>query len=177
MDLAMAVAVYRNAVIGAAGDVPWSGAVERHVFARVAAAKPLIMGRGTYMRLRGRMPLDGAVVVSRDQAFFPRDVMVRTTVSAAYNVCARLAKGMRAREAVVIGGPRLYRLALPVTDRVYLAAIDAERVGDGHFPLLRPAEWESLPPRMAPPQGDRPGFEMRVYRRRTGPAARAAMTY
>ncbi len=172
----MAATVYRNAVIGGAG-LPWTGAVESQLFADVAAGRPLIMGRKTYEQLRGNMPLPDTVVISRDMGFFPRDVMVRTTISAAYNVCARIAKGLGARESVVIGGAQIFHLALPWADRLYLASVDAPQQGPGHFPLLRPAEWESLPARAEPPAAGHPGYEMRTYQRRTGPAARAAMVY
>ncbi|MEX2644028.1 MAG: dihydrofolate reductase [Acetobacterales bacterium] len=170
MDLALAATVYRRAVIGGVGDVPWRREAECRLYGRVVEGKPLIMGRRTYEALGGLLPLGDAVVVSRDPAFFPRDVMVRSTISAAYNACARLAKGLSAREAVVIGGATIFRLALPVTDRVYLALVDEDREGGRHFPLLPPARWR---PALAGPQYRPDGttlFELRTYERRPEPA-------
>jgi dihydrofolate reductase len=44
-------------------------------------------------------------------------------------------------EGIVIGGAELYRLALPLADRLYLTRIDAEFSGDAFFPPIEPADW------------------------------------
>jgi dihydrofolate reductase len=50
-------------------------------------------------------------------------------------------RSRRAPELAVIGGAEVYRLALPLTDIIYLTRVEADVEGDTHFPELDPREW------------------------------------
>ena len=42
---------------------------------------------------------------------------------------------------MIIGGADIYRLTLPIADRVYLTRVHAEPEGDTYFPELDPDIW------------------------------------
>jgi len=44
-------------------------------------------------------------------------------------------------EAFVVGGAAIYRLALPLADRLYLTRVHANIPGDVEFPDWRPEDW------------------------------------
>ena len=52
-----------------------------------------------------------------------------------------LVKQMDVKEAMVIGGGEIYRLAWEKAKRIYLTRVDAEFEGDTFFPALDPKQW------------------------------------
>ena len=44
-------------------------------------------------------------------------------------------------EVFVIGGADMYRLALPLSDRLYLTEIETILLGDTYFPEVEKAQW------------------------------------
>mgnify|MGYP003494675395 FL=1 len=57
---------------------------------------------------------------------------------------AALVAAADAAEVCVIGGAEIYRLALPVTDLVYLTKVHATVDADTFFPALDAADWEEI---------------------------------
>ena len=58
---------------------------------------------------------------------------------------ARLAcADAQAEEIMVIGGEQIYRLTLPVADRLYLTEVQAEVEGDAFFPGYDSEEWRQV---------------------------------
>jgi dihydrofolate reductase len=49
-----------------------------------------------------------------------------------------------ATELVVIGGAELFKLFLPLAERIYLTDVHATIPGDTHFPELAADEWREL---------------------------------
>jgi dihydrofolate reductase len=49
-------------------------------------------------------------------------------------------------EVFIIGGGQIYREALAkgLVDRLYLTLVHADIVGDTHFPVIDPADWQEL---------------------------------
>ena len=46
-----------------------------------------------------------------------------------------------AHKVFVIGGEAIFKLALPLADRIYLTEVDAEPDGDAYFPELDANDW------------------------------------
>ncbi len=47
-------------------------------------------------------------------------------------------------EIMVIGGGKVYQQFLPLANKLYLTHVDAEVIGDTHFPVYEPDEWDSI---------------------------------
>ena len=97
------------------------------------------MGRKTWESLPDAFrPLPGRnnIVVSRNPAYQPARAMLASTLNDA------ILKAGDAEEVFVIGGAELYRLALPIADRLYLTEIDQDFEGDVHFPDIEEGNWE-----------------------------------
>lgn len=45
---------------------------------------------------------------------------------------------------MVIGGGKVYQQFLPLANKLYLTHVDAEVIGDTHFPAYEPDEWDSI---------------------------------
>lgn len=139
--ISLIVAVANNGVIGANGGLPWRLSSDLKTFRRLTLGKPIVMGRKTYASL-GK-PLDGRdnIVVSRDPHFAPLGVSVFSSLSEALVLARALARTNGSDEVMVIGGAEIYSAALPLANRIYWTAVDAQPAGDVHFPALDQAAW------------------------------------
>lgn len=136
--LSLIAALARNRVIGQNNTLPWHLPEDLKHFREITQGKPVIMGRKTWDSLPPRFrPLPGRrnIVISRNRQLVVPGAEVVASLTAALALLDADA------EAIVIGGAELYRLALPLADRLYLTRIDAEFAGDAFFPPIEPADW------------------------------------
>lgn len=137
----MIVAVAHGGAIGRKGDQPFYIREDLRHFKALTTGHPIIMGRRTFEALpKGALPGRLNIVVSRDATYNAPGATVAKSVEAAMEVAA--ASG--ADEAFIIGGGELYRLAMPLADRLYVTEIDASVPdADTFFPEIRSGEWET----------------------------------
>lgn len=123
-------------VIGAAGGMPWHVPEDLAHFKAVTMGAPVVMGRKTWDSLPERFrPLPGRanVVVTR-QAGWAADGAVR---AGSLDEALLLAGEQAGVERIwVIGGGELFRLALPLADRIELTRLDTAVDGDAFAPAL-----------------------------------------
>jgi dihydrofolate reductase len=134
--LTLIVARARNGVIGKDNAMPWKIPGEQAYFKRVTMGHPIIMGRKTWESIGRPLPGRRSIVVSRNAAFSAPGAEVVHDLQAAMALCAGAA------ETFVIGGAELYRLALPLADRLLITEIDRDFDGDTFFPAPDPAQWQ-----------------------------------
>lgn len=125
--ISFVLAYDRNKVIGRDGGLPWRLPDDMKHVREVTSGKPLIMGRRTYASI-GR-PLKGRtnIVLTRDPAFHQEGVLTARTPDEA------LALAGDAPEVIVFGGAEVFRVFLPMADRIYLTQVDADVGGDTYF--------------------------------------------
>jgi dihydrofolate reductase len=151
--VALIVAVAENGVIGRAGTLPWRIPEDMKWFVARTKGKPCVMGRKTWESLPKR-PLTGRtnIVVTRDAAYKADGAVVVQTLQAALDVAA----GEEPGEIMVLGGAEIYRLALPVANRVYLTSVHGEVAGDTFFPALDRDNWNETIVGVYPSSAERP---------------------
>lgn len=138
MRISFVVAYDRRGLIGKDNALPWRIPADmRHVRA-LTVGKPLIMGRRTFESIGRALPERTSIVLTRDPSFAAKDVLVARTPEEA------LALAAGAEEAIVFGGAEIFRLFMPLADRMYVTEIDAEFEGDTFFPKFDRAEWQEV---------------------------------
>ena len=165
--ISLIVAVARNGIIGAKGQLPWRLSSDLKTFRRLTMGKPIVMGRKTFASL-GK-PLDGRdnIVVTRDPHFDVEGVTAFNSLSEALILARALARTNGSDEVMVIGGAEIYQAALPLAGRIYWTAVDAAPDGDVVFPPLDPAQWveTSSEPLPRGPRDDH-GATLMIFERR-----------
>jgi len=145
----LVAALARNRVIGARNALPWRLPADLRRFKALTLGHPVVMGRRTYESILASLgrPLPGRlnIVVTRSPDYAAPGCIVAASPEAA------LAAAGPADEVFVIGGAELYRLALPVADRLQLTEIDADYAGDAWFPELAPGDWRETARESHPP--------------------------
>jgi len=139
MILSLVAALDRNGVIGDGNDLPWHVPADLRRFRELTVGHDVIMGRKTfesiYARLGKPLPKRRSIVLSRTARESADDVIWVPDLDSAMHVCM-------GDEAFVIGGAEVFKMALPLVQKMYLTEIDAEVPGDVFFPQYDPAEWK-----------------------------------
>lgn len=141
MILSMVAAADEANAIGGGNKLLWKLPEDWKRMKELTKGKPLIMGRKTHESI-GR-PLPGRL-----------NIVVTRHVNRRYEGCAVVtsledaiatAKASGAKEAVIFGGEQLYRLAMPLADRIHLTRVHARvQGGDAFFPEIPAGEWKRV---------------------------------
>jgi dihydrofolate reductase len=133
--ISLVVAMARNRVIGRNNALPWRLSEDLKRFKATTLGKPILMGRKTFESIGKPLPGRRNIVLTRDPAWRADGVDVVRTVEEA------LRNTGDAQELAVIGGAEVYRLVLPLAQRIYLTRVEADVSGDTLFPKIDFAQW------------------------------------
>ncbi|MBS0417653.1 MAG: dihydrofolate reductase [Proteobacteria bacterium] len=130
--VALVVAMAHNNVIGRDNGLPWGRLPEdlKH-FKAVTLGKPVLMGRKTYESIGRPLPGRTNFVLTRDRGWRAAGVIAVHSLNEA----------LTGEALSGIGGAEIYRLLLPVANRIYLTRIAADVAGDTVFPALDYSQW------------------------------------
>lgn len=144
MKLSLICAIAQNGVIGRGNKLPWYLPEDLKHFKRTTMGKPVIMGRKTYESIGRPLPGRTNIVVTRNRNYEAEQVRVVDSLSDAIELAEHTAVIDGSEEAFIIGGAELYKIALPLVDRMYLTLVHAEVEGDAWFPEITADEWEEV---------------------------------
>jgi dihydrofolate reductase len=137
-QLALVVAMARNGVIGRGNALPWHLPEDLRRFKALTLGKPILMGRRTFEAIGRPLP-------ERDNLVLTREPEWRADgVSTVHSLDAALECAQRASELMVIGGAEVYRLTLPLAERIFLTEVLADVPGDTVFPHWERHDWREL---------------------------------
>ena len=136
--VSVVVAMAHHGIIGRDNTLPWHLRADLQRFKSLTMGKPILMGRKTFESIGRPLPGRSNIVLTRDSRWSAPGVSCVHTLDQALT-CAD-----GAAELAVIGGAEVYRLALPITQRIYLTRVLAEVPGDTRFPQLDEAEWREV---------------------------------
>jgi len=125
-----------NGVIGVNGDLPWKLSADLRRFKQLTMGHSIIMGRKTYESIGRLLPGRTSIVVTRQKAY-----SVIHGALLAHDLPDAVELARDSSEAFIIGGAEIYRVALPLVDRMYVTVVAAEVAGDTFFPDWDPARW------------------------------------
>lgn len=126
-----------NGLIGANGGLPWRLPADLRHFKRRTIGKPILMGRRTFDSIGRALPGRDNLVLTRDVDFAAPGVRC----VAGFRQAREIAREAGAKELMVIGGARVYELALPGAKRIYLTRVHEAFEGDTRFPAIDWDEW------------------------------------
>jgi dihydrofolate reductase len=132
----LVVAVSENDVIGRGNQLPWRLPADLRHFKLLTTGRPILMGRKTYESIGKALPGRTNIVLSRSADFSPKDCTVVPTLEDARSVAGTQSPLM------VIGGAEIYRLCMPLADRIHLTLVHT-RIddGDAFFSDWRAVRW------------------------------------
>ena len=138
--IAMIAALSQSRCIGRDNQLPWDLPQEVRYFRDQTRGKPVIMGRKTFDSLGKPLPQRRNIVITRQSDWAAPGVEVVSSMELALGLVE--ADHRAGREIMIIGGAEIYRLGLPLADRLYLTLIDQAFEGDAYFPEWDQAVWQ-----------------------------------
>lgn len=140
MKISLIVAVAENGVIGHNNQLIWHLPNDLKQFKRLTTGHCIIMGRKTFDSIGKPLPNRTSLIISRNTDF---QIEGCITVSSLENAILE-AKKIENEEAFIIGGAEIYRLALPIIDKIYLTEVHHEYEGDTFFPEIDKTIWKEI---------------------------------
>jgi dihydrofolate reductase len=137
MRISIIAAMADNGVIGRDGHLPWHLKADLQRFKRLTMGHTIIMGRKTWESIGRPLPGRRMVVITRQSGYQADGVQVAGCLDDAL----ALARAAGDEEAFIIGGAEIYRLALPLADRLYLTRVLVPVDGDTTFPEFDASRW------------------------------------
>jgi dihydrofolate reductase len=145
IQIVLIAGVADNGVIGAQGAIPWRQKSDMQRFKAITMAKPVVMGRKTFMSFP-RRPLPGRtnIVITRDPDFRAHGAVVTQSLADALAIARGDALRRSAAEIAVIGGAEIYAQAMPFADRLEITEVHARPDGDTVFPAIDRSVWQQV---------------------------------
>ena len=126
--ISLIVAHDKNRVIGYENKMPWHLPGDLQYFKEVTMGKPIIMGRKTFESIGRPLPGRRNIVITRNKQYNSDGIETVSSLDEA------LMLTKNDEEVMIIGGEQIFRLALPLANRLYITQINAEFNGDTFFP-------------------------------------------
>src|SRR3984957_12154355 len=129
-SISLIVARDLNGVIGRDNALPWRLPADLRRFKTLTMGKPMLMGRRTFDSIGRALPGRVNLVLTRDRAWQALGTVAVHSLDEAFE------KTQGAAELMVIGVADIFKLVLPLAERVYLTDVQATLSGDTRFPDL-----------------------------------------
>jgi dihydrofolate reductase len=131
------VAISENHVIGKDNKLLWYLPRDLKHFKDITTGHAIIMGRKTYDSVGKPLPKRRNIIVTR-QDITIEGCEVVNSIEAALALCAG------EEEVFIVGGAEIYKLALHLTNRIYLTIVHKNFDGDSFFPEINKQEWKEV---------------------------------
>ena len=141
VKISLIAAVAENGVVGRNNQLPWHLPEDLKYFKRTTMGKPVLMGRKTFASIGKPLPGRSNIVVSRQLDLEIPGVCVVADITSGIALASAQAAGDGREELMVVGGAEIYRLCLPLAQRLYLTEVHAAVAGDAYFPDRDPGQW------------------------------------
>lgn len=147
--LSIIVAVAKNNVIGKDNQLIWHLPEDLKRFKKLTTGHTIIMGRRTFESLGRVLPNRKHIILCNDKQLNIDDENVEILPD-----ISMLDKYKDSpEENFIIGGATIYRLLMPMADKMYVTHIDKEFDGDVYFPQIDEREWKVVDEEEGPDDG------------------------
>jgi dihydrofolate reductase len=134
MTTSIIVAIAQNNAIGINNQLLWHLPNDLKHFKNTTSGHTVIMGRKTFDSVGKPLPKRRNIVITR-QNISIEGCEVVNSVEAALALCAD------EYEVFIVGGAEIYKLAMPLTDKIYLTIVHHDFEGDTYFPQIDYSQW------------------------------------
>lgn len=129
-------ALSKNNVIGVNNSLPWDLPKDLKNFSDITRGKAVVMGRKTYESIFNKL---GKPLPERDNIILTRQEDFKAPGCKKIKSLIDLLD--EKNEIFIIGGAEVYKLAIPLADKMYLTHVETEIPGDTYFPEFDKQEW------------------------------------
>ncbi len=137
MRISIIAAIAENNVIGKNNELIWHLSEDLKRFKKLTSGHPVIMGRKTYESLPFKpLPKRKNIILSSQKKLIFEGAITVNSIEDALKECKN------EDEIFICGGAEIYKLFLPIADKMYLTRIHQSFEGDTFFPEIDYLIWE-----------------------------------
>lgn len=137
--ITLIAATAENNALGKNNDMIWHLPDDFKRFKKLTSGHFIIMGRKTYESLDGPLPNRTHIIITRQENYAEKvDANCCIVVD---NIEDAIAKSASEDETFVIGGGEIYKLALPLADKIELTRVHGTFEADAYFPEIDENKW------------------------------------
>lgn len=136
MIVSSIVATAENNGIGKDNQLLWRLPADLKHFKDITTGHTVIMGRKTFDSVGKPLPNRRNIVVTRKTELEIPGAEVVNTIEAALALCDDN------EEVFIVGGAEIYKMAMPMTDKIYLTVVHGTFDADTFFPAIDPEIWK-----------------------------------
>ena len=147
MVSSLIVAAGTNGAIGGDNKMLWHMPADMKYFKEKTTNNTIIMGRKSYEAIGHALPKRVNIVISKNENYKLSDCYTVTSIEQALNLAQELyvnSEQTNGQQIFVIGGAQIYKLALPLVDKLYVTEIKGEFEGDAFFDKVDLNIWEEV---------------------------------
>jgi dihydrofolate reductase len=133
----LVAAVSMNGVIGVENKLIWNLPHDLKRFKEITTDQVVVMGRKTHESIGRALPNRLNVVLSNNLKW---NNLLGHNCVVCYSI-EEVLERFKHRDLYVIGGGEIYKMFLPLADKIYLTQIDKEFDGDTFFPVIESSIW------------------------------------
>lgn len=136
--ISIIAAIGKNNELGKDNKLIWHIKDDLINFKNVTMGKKVIMGTNTYFSLPKKLEGREYILLSDSLESIPNGVV--------FNDFEKLLSYLKTldEEVMIIGGASIYKLFLPLADKLYLTEIDAESEADAYFPAFNKKDYKTV---------------------------------
>jgi len=138
MTIKIIAALSSNYVIGNDGKIPWFIKGELKRFREITINHNVIMGRKTYDSLGKILDKRNNIIISNNLELKIDNAVVVSSFDDAIKACDPT------QDIFIIGGSKIYEIALAQSEYLILTLIDKEFKGDTYFPKFDKTNWKLI---------------------------------
>jgi dihydrofolate reductase len=136
MIISSIVAIAENNAIGKDNQLLWRLPADLKHFKEITTGHPVIMGRKTYESVGRPLPNRRNIMITRSKGLEIPGIEVVNTLEQALKLCEGTA------EVFIVGGAEIYKMAMPVTDKIFLTVVKGVFEADTFFPSIDTEVWK-----------------------------------
>ena len=137
--ITLIAAAAENNALGKNNEMIWHLPDDFKRFKKLTSGHFIIMGRKTYESLDGPLPNRTHIIITRQENYAEKvDANCCIVVD---NIEDAIAKSASEGETFVIGGGEIYKLALPLADKIELTRVHGTFEADAYFPEIDENKW------------------------------------
>lgn len=134
--ISIIAAIGKNNALGRGNDLIWHIKEDLKNFKNLTMGKYIVMGKNTYESLPKHLEGRKYIVLSSSLSNIENGLLFND-----FNKLLEFIKNVD-EEVMIIGGASIYKLFLPLADKLYLTEIDSEEKADVYFPEFNKEDYK-----------------------------------
>ena len=131
-------AIAENNALGMDNKLIWYLPEDLKRFKRVTKGHHVIMGRKTFESLGKPLPNRTSIIITRNKNYTASNCLVVNSLKEA------LEKAKDDKNPYILGGAEIYKLAMPIADKLDLTIVHHAFEADAFFPDIDTAIWKEI---------------------------------